>query len=121
MFTVVKLINVHYRNEEHRSVKVQFKTTLEGVEEFTKRYYITVDGSEEREVTQDEGNAEYKYLREKYPDMKALVIISADDDWIRYTRVGEHFEVYVGYDFICSCDTINEVRDVKEKLKEKLR
>lgn len=121
MFTVVKLINVHYRNEECRPVKVQFKTTLEGLDELTKHYYVTVEDGEEREVTQDEGNAEYKYLREKYPDMKALVIIDADDGWIRHTRVAEHFEVYVGYDFICSCDTATEVREVEEKLKEKLR
>lgn len=121
MFTVIKLINVHYRDENHRPVKVIFKTTIEGVEEFDKRYYVAIEGEEEREVTKDEGNAEYKYLREKHPDAKVIVIIDANYEAVTHIRVADHFEVYVGYDRICACDDMKEVREVEEKLKEKLR
>ena len=77
MFVVVKLINVHYHNEDRRLTKVQFKTTLEGVKE-ERHYYIVSEDKTEREVSKEEGNEEYKRLREIDPYMRALILIDTD-------------------------------------------
>ena len=120
MFTVIKLINVHYHDEYYRPMKVQFKITVDDIDSFDKRYYIITNG-EEREVTREEGNKEYKRLREQNPDMRALILIDRRNETITHVRVAEHFEVYLGSIFICSCDDIKEVREAKEKLRENLR
>ena len=121
MLSVIKLINVHYRDENHRAMKVQFKTTIEGMDEYSKYYYITVEGEEEREVTKEEGNQYYKQLRERYPQMKALTLIDVNHEAVTHIRVVEHFEVRLGYDYVCSCDDMKEVREAEERVKEALR
>lgn len=119
MLTVIKLVNVHYRDKKHCLKKVTFKTVIDSTSEFDKRYYVIVDEGE-REVTKDEGNAEYKYLREKHPEARVLILIDAKNEVITYTRVVDHFEVYLGYDFICTCDNLKEVEEVRAKLKKTL-
>ena len=121
MVMIIKLVNVHYYDERRHPVKVCFKTRVEGIEELDKRYYISIDDGEEKEVTKEEGNAEYKRLREEHPDAKALVLIDTKYDAVTHISVAEHFAIYVGYDFVCSCDNMDEVREMEEKIKEKLR
>ena len=119
--TVVRLINVHYRSEDGCMTKVAFKTTIEEIEEAVKHYYIAFEGKEEYEVTKEEGNNEYQRLRKQHPDAKVFIIVDMNYEAVTHVRVAEHYEVYLGYDRVCACDDMNEVREVEETLKEKLR
>lgn len=116
MLSIIKLINVHYRDERQCLKKVQFKTTFETPQN-EKRYYI-IENEEQREVSKDEGNERFKQIREHYPNARSLTIIDVNNEAINYCRVNDHYEVYLGGNFYCTCEDIKEVRREVEELQK---
>lgn len=116
MLSVIKLVNVHYRGEKGNE-KVQFQTLFDTTTNI-KTFNVITDG-ELKEVKQEEGNEVFRRLKQEH-DTKVITIIDVNNESITYFRIMEHFEVRIGNDFYCTCDNIEEVRDVVKELKEKL-
>ena len=110
---VIKLVSVHYKNN-YKSINVKFQTVLDRIT--GEKVYHVIDDSGDRIVTKQYGNQLYRSLKQQYPNMRSLTIIDIDCKLATYIRINEHYEIRIGNSFFCSCDNINEVRDVLEQL-----
>lgn len=118
MIKLIRLVNVYYI-EDGRRAKESFKTFLDTIG--NEKTYKLESRNEVLEITKEQGNQHYEYLKQNHPEMKAIVVIGMNEDNVSYTRVNEHFEVRLGGEFCCSCDTVAEAREVRDNLKKVLQ
>ena len=118
MIKLIRLVNVYYVEDGHK-VKESFKTFLDTID--NKKIYKLESKNEVLEITKEQGNHHYEYLKQDHPEMKAVVVIGIDENNVSYIRVNEHFEVRLGGEFYCACDTVAEACEARGELKKGLQ
>lgn len=118
MLLVTKLVNVHF-TWNNRNIKWSFQTIYDNCCE-TKKYNI-IGTKRTIEITKEQGNKLYQFLQRHFPNRKVFVIIDKENLTIHHVRVCDHYELRVNDQFAQSCNTLDEVREEKIKLEEKIK
>ena len=118
MLNVVHLTNLYFRFGMGL-VKWSFQTIYDDVNE--KTTYSIITGKRTQEVTKEQGNKIFVWIRCHYKDSKAIVVVSTDVDDVRFMKVLDHYEVYVNGSFKESCDTYSEAVAARQEWISKLK
>lgn len=117
MVYIIKLVNVHFKDETGEHV-VKFRTLYDGTSG-KKSYAVSYGNKDEwQNTSKEEGNVIFERIKSGYNNVKVLTIIDKYGNQITWHRVSDHYEVRIGGKFYCSCQSIGEVKEEIDKLKE---
>ena len=118
MLVVTRLVNVHFKWKGIDNITWRFETVYD--ENTSSKSYYIYTTTRKCEVSKEQGNKVYKWIKEHLPS-RSVIVIDLEANDVNYFRVMGHYEIRVNGEFKESCDTIQEAREARQKWIEILK